>query len=77
MHPPIWLLESSYKNILQELSIIYYVSKNLNGPPVSYSDEENIALAIVFFVQKLHHYILTHTTKVVTNFNPMDFLLIW
>ena len=55
--------------------VIYYVSKNLAGPSVSYSHEENLALDVVFSVQKLHHYILMHSTKVVTNSNPMAFLL--
>jgi len=55
--------------------VIYYVSKNLVGPPVSYSPEEKLALAVVFSVQKLRHYILMRSTKVVTNSNPLSFLL--
>ena len=55
--------------------VIYYVSKNLVGPPVSYSSEEKLVLAVVFSVQKLRHYILMRSTKVVTNSNPMAFLL--
>ena len=55
--------------------MIYYVSKNLASPPVSYSHEEKLALAVVFSVQKLRHYILMHSTKVVTDSNPMAFLL--
>ena len=55
--------------------MIYYVSKNLAGPPVSYSHEEKLSLAVVFSIQKLHHYILMCSTKVVIDSNPMAFLL--
>ena len=55
--------------------VIYHVSKNLAGPPVSYSHQEKLALAVVFLVQKLRHYILMRSTKVVTDSNPMAFLL--
>lgn len=55
--------------------VIYYVSKNLVAPPVSYSHEEKLALVVMFSVQKLRHYIVMHSTKVMTNSNPMAFLL--
>jgi hypothetical protein len=32
-------------------------------------------MAVVLAVQKLHHYILLHTTKVVADSNPMQYLL--
>jgi hypothetical protein len=55
--------------------VIYYVSKNLSGPPLKYNHEEKLTLAVVLAVQKLHHYILLRTTKVVANSNPMQYLL--
>jgi hypothetical protein len=55
--------------------VIYYVSKNLSGPPLKYKHEEKLALAVVLAVQKLHHYILLRTTKVVADSNPMQYLL--
>jgi hypothetical protein len=55
--------------------VIYYVSKNLLGPPLKYKQEEKLALAFVLAVQKLRHYILLHTTKVVADSNPMQYLL--
>jgi hypothetical protein len=55
--------------------VIYYVSKNLSGPPLKYKHEEKLALAVVLAVQKLRHYILLHTTKVVEDSNPMQYLL--
>jgi hypothetical protein len=51
--------------------VIYYVSKNLSGPPLKYKHKEKLALA----VQKLRHYILLRTTKVVADSNPMQYLL--
>jgi hypothetical protein len=55
--------------------IIYYISKNLSGPPLKYKHEEKLALAVVLAVQKLRHYILLHTTKVVADSNLMQYLL--
>jgi hypothetical protein len=55
--------------------VIYYISKNLSGTPLKYNHEEKLALAIVLAIQKLHHYILLRTTKVVADSNPMQYLL--
>ena len=55
--------------------VIYYISKNLSGPPLKYKHEEKLALAVVLAVQKLRHYILLRTTKVVADSNPMKYLL--
>jgi hypothetical protein len=55
--------------------VIYYISKNLSGPPLKYKHEEKLALAVVLAVQKLRHYILLRTTKVVADSNPMQYFL--
>jgi hypothetical protein len=55
--------------------VIYYISKNLSGTPLKYNHEEKLALAVVLAVQKLRHYILLRTTKVVADSNPMHYLL--
>jgi hypothetical protein len=55
--------------------VIYYVSKNLSGPPLKYKHEEKLALAVVLTVQKLRYYILLLTTKVIADSNPMQYLL--
>jgi hypothetical protein len=55
--------------------VIYYISKNLSGTPLKYNHEEKLALAVVLAVQKLRHYILLRTTKVVADSNPMQYLL--
>jgi hypothetical protein len=53
--------------------VIYYISKNLSGTPLKYNHEENLALAVVLAVQKLRHYILLRTTKVIADSNPMQY----
>jgi hypothetical protein len=55
--------------------VIYYISKNLLGPPLKYNHEEKLALAVILAIQKLHHYILVHTTKVIEDSNPMQYFL--
>jgi hypothetical protein len=52
--------------------VIYYVSKNLSGPPLKYKHEEKLALTVVLTVQKLRHYILLRTTNVIADSNPMQ-----
>jgi hypothetical protein len=55
--------------------VIYYISKNLLGPPLKYNHEEKLALLVFLSVHKLLHYILLRTTKVVVDSNPMQYLL--
>jgi hypothetical protein len=55
--------------------VIYYISKNLSGPSLKYNHEEKLSLAVFLTVQKLCHYILLHTTKVVADSNLMQYLL--
>ena len=40
---------------LQE-HVVYYLSRALAGPKLRYSHVEKLALAIVYVVQRLHHY---------------------
>jgi hypothetical protein len=56
--------------------VIYYISKNLSGPPLKYKHEDKLSLTVVLADQKMHHYILLHTTKVVADSNPMQYFLI-
>ena len=55
--------------------VIYYISKNILGPPLKHNHDEKISLIVLLVVQKLPHYILLRTTKVVANSNPMQYLL--
>ena len=56
-------------NKLQE-HVVYYLSHALTSPELRYSHVENLALAAVYVVQRLHHYILLGTTMVVADVNP-------
>jgi hypothetical protein len=56
-------------------NVIYYISKNLSGPPLKYNHEDKRALPVLLTVQKLHHYILLCTTKVMEDSNPMQYFL--
>jgi hypothetical protein len=42
---------------------------------LKYNHEEKLALVVILTVQKLHHYILLYTTKVIADSNPMQYLL--
>ena len=55
--------------------VIYYASKNLLDFETRYSHVEKLALAIVIAVQKFRHYILLRTTIVLTDQNPMYYIL--
>ena len=45
--------------------VVYYLSRALVGPELKYSHVEKLALAAVYAVQRLRHYILLRTTTVV------------
>ena len=55
--------------------VIYYLSRNLLDTETRYAYVENLALAIICAVQCFHHYILLHTTTVVSDCNPMTYIL--
>ena len=55
--------------------MIYYMSKSLIGFETHYSRVEKLALATVIVVHKFHHYILLRTTTVLTDQNPMYYIL--
>jgi hypothetical protein len=55
--------------------VIYYINKNISGPPPKYNDDEKLSLVVVLAVQKPRHYILLRTTKFVVDYNPMQYLL--
>ena len=58
---------------LQE-HVIYYLSHALAGPELRYSHVEKLALAAVYVVQRLRHYILLRTTMVVVDVNPFQYV---
>ena len=59
---------------LQE-HVIYYLSRALAEPKLRYSHIEKLALAVVYAVQRLRHYILLRTTMVMVDVNPFQYIL--
>ena len=53
--------------------IIYYLSHALARPKLRYSHVEKLALATMYDVQRLRHYILLRTMMVVEDVNPNMF----
>ena len=54
---------------------IYYLSCNLNDTKVKYSYVENISLEAVQAIQIFRHYILLRKTTIVSDCNPMTYIL--
>ena len=55
--------------------VVYYLSRNLLDTETCYSHVEKLALAAVHVVQRFHHYILLRTIIVVSDCNPMTYIL--
>lgn len=55
--------------------VIYYVKKTLSGPALRYEPEGKTALALIYAIQKLCHYIILRTTTVIADINPIKYLL--
>ena len=54
---------------------IYYLSRNLNDTEVKYTYIEKLALAAVQVVQIFRHYILLGKTIVISDCNPITYIL--
>ena len=55
--------------------VIYYLSQNLHPTKVKYTHVEKLALAAVQAIQRFRHYILLHKTTVISDCNPMMYIL--
>ncbi len=55
--------------------VIYYLSQTLNPNELKYSHVEKLALVVVQAVQRFHHYMLLRKTTVISNCNPMIYIL--
>lgn len=53
----------------------YYISRTLVGYELNYSSIEKICLAVVFATQKLRHYMLIHSVKLIAKIDPLKYLL--
>ena len=55
--------------------VIYYLSRTLNPTELKYSHVEKLALAVVQAVQRFRHYILLCKIIVISDCNPMIYIL--
>lgn len=55
--------------------VIYYLSRTLNPTELKYSHVEKLALAAVQVVQRFCHYILLRKTTIISDCNPMIYIL--
>jgi len=55
--------------------VIHYLSRTLNPTELKYSHVEKLALAAVQAVQRFRHYILLRKTTVISDCNPMIYIL--
>ena len=55
--------------------VIYYISRTLVSYEVNYNNIEKSCLAVVFASQKLRHYMLAHTTHLISKIDPLKYLL--
>ena len=54
---------------------VYYLSRSLQGSESNYPACEKHCLALVFATQKLRHYFLAHKVNLITNSDPIKYLL--
>ena len=54
---------------------IYYISRTLVRYELNYSPMEKACLAVVFATQKLRHYMLSHTIRLISKVDPLKYLL--
>ena len=55
--------------------VVYYLSRALVGPELTFSHIEKLALGVVHAVQRLRHYLILRRTLVVANTNPFQYIL--
>ena len=55
--------------------VIYYLSRNLHPTEIKYTHVEKLALETVQAVQRFIHYILLCKTTVISDCNPMMYIL--
>jgi len=56
-------------------NVLYYISRTMIGAEVNYSPMEKIFLTLVFAVQKLRHYLLSHQITVISKVGPLRYIL--
>ncbi|KAG9453148.1 hypothetical protein H6P81_006052 [Aristolochia fimbriata] len=54
---------------------LYYLSLTMVGPELNYSPIEKMCLALIFAVQKLRHYLLAHSTNLISRADPLKYVM--
>ena len=54
---------------------LYYLSRTLVGAEQNYTPIEKVCLALVFTVQKLRHYLLSHSITLISKADPLRYLM--
>ena len=65
----------SQKNEHNKEQAMYYLSRTLVDYEVKYVYMEKVCLAIICIMKKLRHYMLNHTTYVITKSNPLRYMM--
>ncbi|KAG9453311.1 hypothetical protein H6P81_006215 [Aristolochia fimbriata] len=54
---------------------LYYLSRTMVGAELNYSPIEKTCLALIFAIQKLRHYLLAHSTNLISRADPLKFIM--
>ena len=54
---------------------VYYLSRLLRGSEKNYSLADKLCVALMYAIQKLRHYMVTHRVRIITNSDPIKLLL--
>ncbi|KAG9453408.1 hypothetical protein H6P81_006312 [Aristolochia fimbriata] len=54
---------------------LYYLSQTPVGAELNYSPIEKTCLALIFAIQKLRHYLLAHSTNLISRADPLKYIM--
>ncbi|KAG9444492.1 hypothetical protein H6P81_015832 [Aristolochia fimbriata] len=54
---------------------LYYLSRTLVGAELNYTPIEKTCLSLIFAIQKLRHYLLAHSTNLISRADPLKYIM--
>ncbi|KAK4391471.1 hypothetical protein Sango_1924900 [Sesamum angolense] len=63
------------KNDEGKENALYYLSRTMTPNELKYSPIEKLCLALIFSIQKLTHYFQSHSIHLVSNANPLKYVM--